>query len=341
MKDAQYLIDYYTEDMETKGRFDKATGIYDRYKKDIEKYLNSIGGKPYTDDQGHTWIEVPVEPHRKRPIMYGQRGQVDISGIGDALDNIRNGEADLKALGRGALDDTEVKSAVHPELQKLGVTEKIVELFTKWKDIQNRPHIKDDPYLASTGNKAADTRAFNALYKELQKAGVDMGTAVQKMSNLYDVQGKDSLGGPGKNQRGMVQLPFGQRGQADVFNNMPWVKGKLGAFEPMQATPAEVIEMAKGKPDIERSITQQFLVDPWTAGGRYFSERMGNHPAVRFTMDTMIGKDRVARQKVMDVIHDKYAPAARELSDAELTSVWRVIDEGDRLKQELSLRRLS
>ena len=36
-------------------------GIYDRYKKDIETFLTKeMGGRPHTDAQGHTWIEVPL-----------------------------------------------------------------------------------------------------------------------------------------------------------------------------------------------------------------------------------------------------------------------------------------
>lgn len=58
-------------------RFDpQVQGIYDRYQKDVSKYLMSIGGKPVFDDKGNSWIEVPVEPHRRRPIMFGQRGVV-------------------------------------------------------------------------------------------------------------------------------------------------------------------------------------------------------------------------------------------------------------------------
>ena len=44
--------------------------IYDRYQKDIEKFLTKdLGGKPYTDSAGHTWIEVPLpkDPVTKRP----------------------------------------------------------------------------------------------------------------------------------------------------------------------------------------------------------------------------------------------------------------------------------
>lgn len=56
-------------------RFDpNLQGIYDRYNKDVTKYLNSIGGQLVMDDKGHSWIEVPVEKHRQRPIMFGQRG---------------------------------------------------------------------------------------------------------------------------------------------------------------------------------------------------------------------------------------------------------------------------
>jgi hypothetical protein len=35
--------------------------IYNRYR-DIEKFLRGLGGQPYTDVAGHTWIEVPTQP---------------------------------------------------------------------------------------------------------------------------------------------------------------------------------------------------------------------------------------------------------------------------------------
>lgn len=60
-------------------KFDESVqGIYDRYNKDITKYLTSIGGKPVVDATGNTWIEVPVEKSRQRPIMFGQRGVLKI-----------------------------------------------------------------------------------------------------------------------------------------------------------------------------------------------------------------------------------------------------------------------
>lgn len=48
-------------------------GIYDRYAGDVEKFLKQLGGKPYTDSAGHTWLEVPVEGSKKMPA--GPRAQ--------------------------------------------------------------------------------------------------------------------------------------------------------------------------------------------------------------------------------------------------------------------------
>lgn len=48
-------------------------GIYDRYANDVEKFLKQLGGQPYRDSAGHTWLEVPVEGSKKMPA--GPRAQ--------------------------------------------------------------------------------------------------------------------------------------------------------------------------------------------------------------------------------------------------------------------------
>lgn len=56
-------------------------GIYDRYKKDIEKFLTKdLGGKPFTDDKGHTWIEVPLP---KRSTTGRPGGPKQMMGFAD------------------------------------------------------------------------------------------------------------------------------------------------------------------------------------------------------------------------------------------------------------------
>lgn len=46
-------------------------GIYDRYQKDIEKFIKQLGGKEHTDSAGHTWLEVPIKPDFHRTQMFG------------------------------------------------------------------------------------------------------------------------------------------------------------------------------------------------------------------------------------------------------------------------------
>lgn len=51
-------------------------GIYDRYSRDVTKFLTRLGGREVTDSAGHTWIEVPVEGSAKvragsRTLQFG------------------------------------------------------------------------------------------------------------------------------------------------------------------------------------------------------------------------------------------------------------------------------
>jgi hypothetical protein len=69
-------------------------GIYDRYKKDVEKFLNQLGGKPHTDSAGHTWIEVPTGGSPK--LKAGPRTQM----FGGADTKMMAG---LAAVGLGAV----------------------------------------------------------------------------------------------------------------------------------------------------------------------------------------------------------------------------------------------
>jgi len=58
-------------------------GIYDRYQKDVEKFLRQLGGKPYTDPAGHTWLEVPLGEQQK--ALPGGGARTQIGGVDPAL----------------------------------------------------------------------------------------------------------------------------------------------------------------------------------------------------------------------------------------------------------------
>lgn len=58
-------------------RFSKEhQGIYDRYSRDVEKFLRQLGAQPYTDSAGHTWLEVPLGEQQKTLPGGGARTQL-------------------------------------------------------------------------------------------------------------------------------------------------------------------------------------------------------------------------------------------------------------------------
>lgn len=77
-------------------------GIYDRYQRDIEKFLKQLGGKPVTDAQGHTWLEVPV----------GKKAPTQMFGGADPELLKLVGAAGAGALAGSLLSDDETAGAI-------------------------------------------------------------------------------------------------------------------------------------------------------------------------------------------------------------------------------------
>ncbi len=58
-------------------------GIYDRYSRDVEKFLRQLGAQPITDSAGHTWLEVPLGEQQK--VLPGGGARTQIGGVDPAL----------------------------------------------------------------------------------------------------------------------------------------------------------------------------------------------------------------------------------------------------------------
>jgi len=59
-----------TETFDISGKVDTNNPIYKFYEKDVQKFLNKFGGKQIVDDQGVSWIEVPITKQMgKDPIQ--------------------------------------------------------------------------------------------------------------------------------------------------------------------------------------------------------------------------------------------------------------------------------
>ena len=59
-------------------------GIYDRYERNVSKFLKQLGGREVTDALGHKWIEVPTEVGGQRTQMFGRVDQGLLKALGAA-----------------------------------------------------------------------------------------------------------------------------------------------------------------------------------------------------------------------------------------------------------------
>jgi hypothetical protein len=59
-------------------------GIYDRYDRNVVKFLKQLGGREVTDALGHKWIEVPTEVGGKRTQMFGRADSDLLTALGAA-----------------------------------------------------------------------------------------------------------------------------------------------------------------------------------------------------------------------------------------------------------------
>jgi len=82
---------------------------------------------------------------------------------------------------------------VNPELQSMGVSAEDIRLFKKYRSASLQPFVRSDPYMSSTGHKAAHTRAFNNFMRAMEVKGLNVGLIIMKMNQIADYHGVDAL----------------------------------------------------------------------------------------------------------------------------------------------------
>lgn len=156
--------------------------IYDRYKRDIEGFLTrELNGKPYTDAQGHTWIEVPFTEKHGGPVqMFGRAdpkmlGKMAAIGLGAWAASQMDSD---NPFGAGVLGGLLSAAAVNVKPGK--AVAKIRELFSPDK----RVSIAGLANLHDRGTRLAAIDVIN-LQKQIdklvpdEKAQSKITTAVQ------------------------------------------------------------------------------------------------------------------------------------------------------------------
>ena len=80
---------------------------------------------------------------------------------------------------------------VHKDLQALGVDHESVKKFLKYKEADAK--VGDDPYMSSTAEKTARTKAYRQMHKDLTAKTKNPNVAINAMHKIHDYEGKDSM----------------------------------------------------------------------------------------------------------------------------------------------------
>lgn len=131
-------------------------------------------------------------------------------------------------------------------------------------------------------------------------------------------------------QRGAVLFDWKQKPEMDQLKKVAGIRERLANFIPTNATPDDVVAVAKGMKDVDQNVAQR-AINTFTKGGLYQAEKT-NNPIIKFTVDKVLNADRLARADVRDYIHDSLAPAMRDLSKAEMTEIATVLNHADKVQ---------
>jgi hypothetical protein len=80
---------------------------------------------------------------------------------------------------------------VHKDLQALGVDHESVKKFLKYKEADDK--VGDDPYMSSTAEKTARTKAYRQLHKDLTAKTKNPNVAINAMHKIHDYKGKEAM----------------------------------------------------------------------------------------------------------------------------------------------------
>jgi hypothetical protein len=110
--------------------------------------------------------------------------------------------------------------------------------------------------------------------------------------------------------------------------NVPGVGDRLKTLgNAMIETPEAAIDLALKAPDVAQNSVQK-AVNALTKGGAFLKAKV-NNPVVHFTVDRFLKADGLAKAEVSEKLHTNYLGALRELSKAERTEAFELLNLAD------------
>jgi hypothetical protein len=177
--------------------------------------------------------------------------------------------------------------------------------------------------------KSKATRALNKLRN--QRGGMDpemfkvLGKAIVESGALRGVHDTQQL-------TAAKALQFTPN---NPLNKVPGIGDKLREVgNAMIASPDEAVALAKTAPDVSQNMVQKG-VNAFTKGGIYLKAKV-NNPVVHYGVDRFLDAENVARADVTEKLNNNYLGTLRDLSPAERTKAFEVLNLADKHQVEIT-----
>ena len=110
--------------------------------------------------------------------------------------------------------------------------------------------------------------------------------------------------------------------------NIPGVGDRLKSIgNAMIETPQAAVDLALKAPDVAQNGLQKAM-NALTKGGAFLKAKV-NNPVVHFTVDRFLKADGLAKAEVFEKLHTRYLGSLRELSKAERTEAFELLNLAD------------
>lgn len=135
-------------------------------------------------------------------------------------------------------------------------------------------------------------------------------------------------------QTGAIQLPFGRKDAAEQIKKIGAFK--KGAFFAEERSVPQLIEDLKANPvkDIDQNVAQK-ISNSLTKGSIYMTDRT-NNPVLKVVGDKIRQATNTALSVIREQVHDKLAPAWRDLSREEYTEAGAMMIAAEKAKFDLT-----
>lgn len=282
--------------------------VENRVKPEIRKVAD--GFEAYVDGERVGYLRSNLTGEQSARI--GENANVDIVKVDDAV----KGKGVGSALYKAWVDDH--KNNVAPS----GKTSK--EAWSLW---QNKYPEKVEAFVKQEAARIQDGAPRDQVLSNITdptiaQRVVDAAASPSKVPFNFRKQG------------GGIKLDYSKKKEQEVFKDNPALKGMIGDLLPDNRPVEQFLKEEAKAPDLDQNSLQK-LSNYLTKGSVYQAIKTQN-PLIKRVSDRVLEAVNSAKGRISDMIHDKLAPAARDLSKQEKADIWAAQQIAEKTKKPLT-----